>query len=43
MLGALMEAGMVIARAEDPARARKEVGASMERLMEGLRISARGD
>ena len=39
MLGALMEAGMVIARAEDPDRARKEVGAAVERLLEGLRVS----
>jgi AcrR family transcriptional regulator len=39
VLGALMEAGMVIARAEDPDAARKEVGASVERLLEGLRVT----
>jgi AcrR family transcriptional regulator len=37
ILGALMEAGMVIARAEDPDAARMEVGAAVERLLEGLR------
>ena len=38
LLGALMEAGMVIARAEDVDAARKEVGESVERVLEGLRI-----
>ena len=38
ILGALMEAGMVIARAEDVDGARQEVGASVERLLEGLRV-----
>jgi AcrR family transcriptional regulator len=38
ILGALMEAGMVIARAEDVDAARKEVGESVERVLEGLRI-----
>jgi AcrR family transcriptional regulator len=39
VLGALMEAGLVIARADDPVAAREEVGASFERLLEGLRSS----
>jgi AcrR family transcriptional regulator len=38
MLGALTEAGMVIAQAEDPDLARREVGAAVERLFDGLRI-----
>jgi AcrR family transcriptional regulator len=38
ILGALTEAGMVIAQADDPDRARKEVGEAVERLLEGLRI-----
>jgi AcrR family transcriptional regulator len=38
LLGALSEAGLVIARAEDPRAARVEVGASVERLLDGLRI-----
>jgi hypothetical protein len=38
LLGALGEAGLVIARAEDPKAARVEVGASVERLLDGLRI-----
>jgi AcrR family transcriptional regulator len=38
LMGALTEASMVIARAEDPGAARKEVGASIERLLEGLRV-----
>jgi AcrR family transcriptional regulator len=38
LLGALAEAGLVIARAEDPKAARAEVGASVERLLDGLRI-----
>ena len=37
VLGALNEAGMFIAHAEDPRRARDEVGASMLQLLEGLR------
>ena len=40
VLGALNEAGMFIAHADDPARARREVGESMLHLLEGLR--ARG-
>jgi AcrR family transcriptional regulator len=39
ILGALGEAGLVIARAEDPKAARAEVGASVERLLDGLRIN----
>jgi AcrR family transcriptional regulator len=38
MLGALAEAGLMIARAEDPKKARQEVGKSVERLLEGLRL-----
>jgi AcrR family transcriptional regulator len=38
MLGALAEAGLMIARSEDPQKARQEVGRSVERLLEGLRI-----
>jgi AcrR family transcriptional regulator len=38
MLGALGEAGLVIARADDPKAARAEVGASVERLLAGLRV-----
>jgi AcrR family transcriptional regulator len=38
MLGALAEAGLMIARSEDPQAARQEVGRSVERLLEGLRI-----
>jgi AcrR family transcriptional regulator len=38
MLGALAEAGLMIARSEDPQKARQEVGESVERLLEGLRI-----
>jgi AcrR family transcriptional regulator len=38
LLGALMEAGMVIAHATDPDEAREEVGAAVERLLEGLRV-----
>jgi AcrR family transcriptional regulator len=39
ILGALGEAGLVIARADDPKTARAEVGASVERLLDGLRIN----
>jgi AcrR family transcriptional regulator len=39
MLGALGEAGLVIARADDPKAARAEVGASVERLLNGLRAA----
>ena len=37
LLGAFTEAGLLIARSDDRAAARREVGASIERLMEGLR------
>jgi AcrR family transcriptional regulator len=39
LLGALTEAGLAIARAEDPAAARREYGAAAARLLEGLRPS----
>jgi hypothetical protein len=39
MLGAFTEAGLMIARANDRAAARAEVGESIERLMQGLRKS----
>jgi AcrR family transcriptional regulator len=38
VLGAMAEAGLLIARADDPRAARAEVGASVERLLEGLRV-----
>jgi AcrR family transcriptional regulator len=38
MLGALSEAGLMIARAEDQQAARREVGEGVERLLDGLRI-----
>ncbi len=37
LLGALSEAGMVIAQADDPPAARAAVGASLDRLLRGLR------
>lgn len=37
LLGAIDEAAMVLARAEDPERARTEVGATVARVLEGLR------
>jgi AcrR family transcriptional regulator len=37
LLGAIDEAAMVVARAEDPAQAREEMGATVTRLLEGLR------
>jgi hypothetical protein len=40
LLGALSEAGMVIAEAEDTAAARAAVGASLDRLLRGLRVDA---
>jgi AcrR family transcriptional regulator len=36
MLGAMHEASLAIARDKDPARARKRIGAALERLVEGL-------
>jgi len=38
VLGALSEAGLMIARADDQRKARREVGESVERLLEGLRV-----
>jgi AcrR family transcriptional regulator len=38
ILGALNEAALVIAHADDRAAARAEMGASVERLLEGLRV-----
>jgi AcrR family transcriptional regulator len=37
LIGALDEAAMVVARAEDPERAREEMGQTLQRLLEGLR------
>jgi AcrR family transcriptional regulator len=37
LAGALDEAGMVVARAEDPAAARADMGLTVRRLLEGLR------
>jgi AcrR family transcriptional regulator len=37
LLGALQEAAMVVARAEDPGPARAEMGQTVRRLLEGLR------
>jgi len=37
LLGALHEAAMVVARADDPTAARAEMGAMVRRLLEGLR------
>jgi AcrR family transcriptional regulator len=39
VLGALGGAGLVIARADDPQAARAEMGASLERLLAGLRVN----
>jgi AcrR family transcriptional regulator len=38
LLGALDEAAMVVARAEDPLTARAEMGQTVHRLLEGLRV-----
>jgi AcrR family transcriptional regulator len=40
LFGALTEAGMVVARADDPGAARAEMEAAMDRLLDGLRASA---
>jgi AcrR family transcriptional regulator len=40
VLGAMAEAGLLIARAQDPRAARAEVGASVERLLAGLLVKA---
>jgi AcrR family transcriptional regulator len=39
LFGALTEAGMVVARADDPGAARAEMEAAMDRLLDGLRAS----
>jgi len=39
LLGAMAEAGLLIAHAEDPEAARREVGESLVRLLAGLRVS----
>jgi len=39
LFGALTEAGMVVARADDPGAARTEMEAAMDRLLDGLRAS----
>jgi AcrR family transcriptional regulator len=41
LLGALDEAAMVVARAEDPLAARAEMGQTVHRLLEGLRVPVR--
>ncbi len=38
LLGAMAEGGLLIARAEDPAVARREVGDSLDRILRGLRV-----
>ena len=38
LLGAMAEGGLLIARAEDPALARREVGDSLDRILRGLRV-----
>jgi AcrR family transcriptional regulator len=41
LLGALDEAAMVVARADDPQAARAEMGQTVHRLLEGLRVPVR--
>lgn len=41
LLGALDEAAMVVARADDPRAARTEMGQTVHRLLEGLRVPVR--
>jgi AcrR family transcriptional regulator len=41
LLGALDEAAMVVARADDPEAARNEMGQTVHRLLEGLRVPVR--
>jgi AcrR family transcriptional regulator len=41
LLGALDEAAMVVARADDPLAARAEMGQTVHRLLEGLRVPVR--
>jgi AcrR family transcriptional regulator len=38
LLGAMAEGGLLIARAEEPAAARREVGDSLDRILQGLRV-----
>jgi AcrR family transcriptional regulator len=38
LLGAMAEAGLLIAHAEDPVAARQEVGDSLDRILRGLRV-----
>lgn len=38
LLGAMAEGGLLIARASDPAAARREVGDSLDRILRGLRV-----
>jgi AcrR family transcriptional regulator len=39
LFGALAQAGMVVARADEPPAARTEMEAAMDRLLDGLRVS----
>jgi AcrR family transcriptional regulator len=39
LLGAMQEAGLLIAHADDPEAARREVGDSLVRLLQGLRVT----
>jgi hypothetical protein len=41
LFGALAQAGMVVARADEPTAARAEMEAAMDRLLDGLRVSTR--
>ena len=41
LFGALAQAGMVVARADDPPAARAEMEAAMDRLLDGLRVLER--
>jgi hypothetical protein len=38
LVGAMIEAGLFIAGADDPAAARREIGRTLARLLEGLRV-----
>jgi hypothetical protein len=39
LLGAMAEAGLLIAQAQDAETARREVGDSLDRILRGLRIA----
>jgi AcrR family transcriptional regulator len=39
LLGVMIQAGMVVARAPDPKRARRDMAATIVRLVEGLRVN----